>query len=91
MMAIPISPAASSHLQMQLKVVSSWWSIRGNLQLLQEGLTSGLYAASGSGSRVRERDFWKEVDDGTPEMLPHFFCVKCFLSCAFWTAVLAFT
>lgn len=64
-----------------------------NLQLPDEEITSGLYATSGSGvckAGKRERLLWKEADDDATEMLPHFLCVKCFMSGIFWTAVLAF-
>lgn len=46
----------------------------GNLLLLPEGKTSGLYATSGSGvitAGKRKGLLWKEVDDVTTEMSPH--------------------
>lgn len=54
----------------------------GNLLPLPKGMTSGLYATSGSGvckAGKRKGLLWKEVDDVTAEMLPHISSVLMFL------------
>lgn len=64
-----------------------------NLQLPDEEITSGLYATSGSGvckAGKRERLLWKEADDDATEMLPHFLCVKCFMSGIFLDSSIGF-
>lgn len=51
-----------------------------------------MYATSGSGvckAGKRKGLLWKEVDDGTTDVASHFFCVKCFLCCVLWAAVLS--
>lgn len=66
----------------------------GNRLPLYEGITtSGLYVTSGSGvckAGKRKGLLWKEVDDSTTDVASHFFRLTCFMSCVFWTAVLAF-
>lgn len=65
------------------------WQLKGNSALWS---ISGLYATSGSGvckAGKRKGLLWKEVDDGTTDVASHFFCVKCFLCCVLWAAVLS--
>ena len=40
--------------------------------------------------RVRERDFWKEVDDGTADVTSHVLCVYCCMSFFFFLLVFWF-
>lgn len=84
----------SWHLGCSWKLVGFFWggASKEDLQLLQEGLKSGLYTTCKAGKR--KGLFWKEVDDRTTEMLPQvfvccwvLFCFfpppTCFTSCGF--------